>query len=80
MKLKEKLADEYVRSTGMIIHSPVLADSMEAKEYFIAGFEKAREMAVETARNRSYRMNKIGTDINSLLADLKSLGEEEVKK
>lgn len=50
MKEMEKLADEHVRSTGMIVDSPVLADYLEAKEYYLAGFRKAREMAAERIR------------------------------
>ena len=70
MKVKEKLADEYVRSTGMVIHSPVLAEYLEAKEHFIAGFEKCRDIAAEM-------MEPYDCDIQE---EMKELGEEEVKE
>lgn len=80
MKLKEKLADAYVRSTGMIIDSPVLADYLEAQEHYLAGFEKAREMAVkaiETKWDQKYYSRDCSSTPLPWMV-IRQLGEEEV--
>lgn len=88
MKLKEKLAEEYVRATGMIIDSPYLADYLEAKEHYLAGFEKAREMAsgyLAPMESVSF-FDPFGKPIwtsnamKRLKRDILDLGEEEVKE
>ena len=61
MKLKEKLAKEHADETG---------DATDAQS-FLAGFEKAREMAVFVA-------NGVHTETNwKVRHDILNLGEEE---
>lgn len=85
MKLKEKLAEEHVRSTGMVIDSLELADYLEAKEYFLAGFEKAREMVEKIAHNYAHKDICKYNECESWLEpcntvhEIKVLGEEEVE-
>lgn len=70
VKLKEKLAEEYVKSTPFIIDSPLLLkDYAMAREHFLSGFEKAREMAVGLMSKPAW----------IAVRDMPKLGEEEVE-
>lgn len=80
MKLKEKLANDYLEERqgpqgGLV---PAFVDGLY--DGFLAGFEKARAMAVEEfdsslARYRHVEFQKAWA---SVLNDLENIGEEEV--
>ncbi len=75
MKLKEKLAEEYRPDSTCAeeLHLGCLT-----RDAYIAGFEKAREMAADIANEYAYREGTKGPSIeveNSII----KMGEEEVK-
>jgi len=65
MKLKEKLALEYYKKRIKVGLSPI--------DDFIAGFEKAREMAIDIQL-----LSRSGDWYVDVLEKLKTLGEQEV--
>lgn len=76
MKLKEKLADEYWES-------PANLASCSPKDAFLAGFDKALEMACElfnTSLSNPKYLGQTYHKATTLIArDVLSLGDEEVK-
>jgi hypothetical protein len=78
MKLKEKLAKEFVRNTTDMSDDP----GTVGWDGFIAGFEKCREMAAcecEGARRKYYGYLYHDALETFLLKDIQNLGEEEVE-
>lgn len=77
MKLKEKLAEEYQEKR---FNGP--GSFTDQEDPYLAGFEKAREMAAaefEASRER-YMHWHFNSAWDSVLRDLRQVGEGEVEK
>lgn len=76
MTLKEKLAIEFAKGMGDRVYD------YHAKICFLAGFEKARELAgkllAESYTNPRYVGQKIDMAVTMIADDVVGLGEEEV--